>query len=65
MNDVILMIEFPKSTPINFYLIALGGVLNSTRFGDSHHSTYRETPYKIKNCLTYDVISNAYAIFMF
>jgi hypothetical protein len=35
MNDVILMIEFPKFTIFNFYLIAFGGVLNSTDFGYS------------------------------
>ena len=38
MNDVTSRIEFPKSTLINFYLIAFDGVLNSTHFGDSRHS---------------------------
>jgi hypothetical protein len=38
MNDVILMIEFYKFTLFNFYLIAFGGVLNSTHFGDSLNS---------------------------
>jgi hypothetical protein len=47
MNDITSKIEFPKSTLINFYLIAFSGVLNSTHFGYSRHSTYRETPYKI------------------
>jgi hypothetical protein len=35
MNDVILMIEFPKFTIFNFNLIAFGKVLNSAHFGDS------------------------------
>ena len=34
LNDVMLMIEFPKFTLSNFNLIASGGVLNSTHFGD-------------------------------
>jgi hypothetical protein len=34
MNDATSHIAFPKSTLINFYLIAFGGVLNSTHFGD-------------------------------
>jgi hypothetical protein len=38
MNDVNSRIEFPKSTLINFYLIAFGVVLNSTHFGYSRHS---------------------------
>jgi hypothetical protein len=34
MNDVILMIEFPKFTLFNFYLIAFCGVLNPRHFGN-------------------------------
>jgi hypothetical protein len=38
MNDVILMIEFPKFTLYNLNSIAFGGVLNSTNYGESLHS---------------------------
>jgi hypothetical protein len=34
MNDVIFKIEFPKFTVFKFYLIASGGELTSTYFGD-------------------------------
>jgi hypothetical protein len=54
-------LDFPKSSLFNFYLIAFGGVFNSTHFGDSLHTILFEN--SLKNCLTYDVISNAYAFF--
>ena len=67
MNDVILMILFSKCTFFTFYLIAFGGVLNSSYFDDSlHWFTYCKTPYEVeKKCLTYYVISNVYAFFIF
>ena len=51
MNDVTYRIIFPKSTLINILVIHV-------------IQTYRETPIKLKNCLIYDVISNAYAFFI-
>ena len=38
INDVNLMIQFLKFILFNYYLIAFGGVLNSTHFGDSLNS---------------------------
>ena len=49
MNDVNFKIEFPNSSLFNFYLIALGVVLNYTHFGDSYeHIVKLRTVYSWK-----------------